>query len=142
PPPPRPPRGPAATPPPARARPGVPARRAHDPTVAPRGLSPVLAVRYLRHRYLDPVTGVRIALDQAIEVSRVHPRFLADIGPRRLPQTVLEIKSTEVEPPAALAVLGGLGARSSSYSKYHAAFRAASASSLAGAHTPLHGQVA
>lgn len=114
----------------------------HDPTVAPRGLTPVLTVRYLRHRYRDPSTGARLALDQAIEVSRVNPRLLASLGARRLPQTVLEIKSSRPEPPPSLHFLAALGAELTSYSKYHAAFEAAATSTLSGAHAPLHGQVA
>lgn len=114
----------------------------HDPTVAPRGLLPVLEVSYLRRRYRDPVTGCRVALDEAIEVTRVNPRLLAGLGRRRLPHTVLEIKSPRAEPPANLHFLRPLGARLTSFSKYQAAFAAAAASTLSNAHSPLHGQVA
>ncbi|MCZ6506576.1 MAG: VTC domain-containing protein, partial [Acidobacteria bacterium] len=39
-----------------------------DPTVAVAGLRPVLVVKYLRHRWVDPVTGARVCLDRSISV--------------------------------------------------------------------------
>ena len=102
----------------------VPALLDNDVTVTARGLTPVLVVRYLRSRYRDPLSDARLCLDRRIQVSRVSAARLAWRGPITLPATVLEIKSSALEPPARLTFLRALGAEATSYSKYHACFEA------------------
>ena len=98
--------------------------RSHGVRVPP--LEPTVVVRYERHRFLEPASGVPINLDRRISVPRSNPRLT---GPRfrgALAEAVLEIKGSGVEElPQPLWSLLRLGCRLGSFSKYAACYAAA-----------------
>ena len=102
----------------------IPSLLPNDPTVSPRGLAPVLVLRYRRRRYLDPLTGSRISLDTRISIGRTNPRLLAGGAHAVLPQLILEIKNSTGRVPVNLHFLRALDAEATSFSKYHAGFAA------------------
>jgi len=59
----------------------------------PRGiLSPVILIRYRRHRFLDPLSGSRLAVDTGIRAADVNRDLMAAAVPVHLETGVLEIK--------------------------------------------------
>lgn len=110
--------------------PGLPALFPAEERVPRTGLFPYLIVRYLRRRFVEPLTGSRVALDTAISVDRVNRRFLGYVHPLPLAATVVEVKNRTGELPANLRSLLRLGARRASFSKYQACFRTALAPRL------------
>lgn len=86
-------------------------------------LSPLFVIRYERHRFLEPASGLRINLDRRIHVPDVNRRMM---GPRLRPaltQAVLEVKgAVGDELPRALHGALRLGCRLSSFSKYAACY--------------------
>lgn len=79
---------------------------------------PVFIVRYRRMRFIDPMTGVRIALDQDIHASQ---RALSCPGPAGSPMlscAVIETKGQLASLPRYLAPLMAMGLRPESFSKY------------------------
>ena len=110
--------------------PGLPALLPGEERVPRTGLFPYLVVRYLRRRFVEPLTGSRVALDTAISVDRVNRRFLGYVRPLALDATVVEVKNSSGELPASLRCLLRLGARRESFSKYAACFEAALAPRL------------
>jgi hypothetical protein len=107
------------------ALPRLPALFPSEERVPKTGLFPYLIVRYLRRRFVEPLSGSRVALDTAISVERVNRRFLGYVHPVPLDATVVEVKNRSGELPASLRSLLRLGARRASFSKYGACFRAA-----------------
>jgi hypothetical protein len=99
----------------------VPLLLEEDPTVALRGLVPVLVVRYRRHRFVDPLSDDRISIDDRITVPRTNPRLLGGSAHVRPRQVVLEVKSSTGRSHLRLGFLKHLGARAAAFSKYHAA---------------------
>ena len=91
--------------------------RAHGVHTPP--LVPVFVLRYERHRFLEPSSGLRINLDRRITVARSHPHVT---GPRfraALAQAVLEVKGARAEElPRPLWLALRLGCRLGSFSKY------------------------
>lgn len=105
--------------------PALPALLPSEERVPRSGLFPYLVVRYLRRRYVEPLSRSRVSLDTAIALDRVNRRFLGYVHPLALAASVVEVKNTSGELPAALRCLLRLGARRASYSKYGACFQAA-----------------
>lgn len=99
-----------------------------DPTVAIRGLKPILVVRYRRRRWNDPTTGSRVSLDQAISVPRVNPGVLPRSRSVDLPHIVLEIKNASGMAPPNLHFVKALKGETSSFSKYFECFKAVTSS--------------
>ncbi len=89
-------------------------------------LVPVFVIRYERHRFLEPSSGLRINLDRRITVARSHPHLT---GPRfraALAQAVLEVKGAHAkELPRPLWPALRLGCRLGSFSKYATCYAAA-----------------
>ena len=112
--------------------PSLPALLPDEERVAKTGLFPYFVVRYLRRRFVEPLTGSRVALDTAISVERVNRRFLGYVHPVPLETSVVEVKNNTGELPPALRGLLRLGARRVSYSKFGACFQAALAPRVGG----------
>lgn len=110
----------------------LPARLPAEERVPAARLFPYLVVRYLRRRFVEPLSGSRVSLDTRIAVERVNRRFLGNPHPVALAASVVEVKNLTGELPARLRPLVSLGARRASFSKYEVCFRAALASRLGG----------
>jgi hypothetical protein len=97
---------------------GLPARLAEQGVVLRADWQPMLALRYRRRRFVEPLSGARISLDSDIAAVRVNHRFLyaRHLGP--LPVAVLEVKGQAEELPGPLRALLPLGLRKQSMSKY------------------------
>jgi hypothetical protein len=83
------------------------------------GLQPACVIAYRRKRYIDMLSGLRIALDYEIQGLHpgpgLHPRGLTG----RSPLAVLEVKGIHArELPSSLYSLTSLGVKKSSFSKY------------------------
>ncbi len=89
-------------------------------------LVPVFVIRYERHRFLEPSSGLRVNLDRRITVTSSHPHVT---GPRfrvALTQAVLEVKGARAEElPRPLWPALRLGCRLGSFSKYATCYAAA-----------------
>ena len=86
-------------------------------------LDPLFVVRYERHRFSDPSTGVRINLDRRIHVPTVNPETRCACRQPALPHAVLEVKGRGVdELPRALHPVLLLGCRLGSFSKYSSCY--------------------
>ncbi len=83
---------------------------------------PVLLVRYERRRFIEPTSGMRVALDTDICVPAVSRA--ARLVPRSLPlpTSVFELKGTRDHLPERLRSLPSFGFRKSSFSKYRACY--------------------
>jgi len=79
-------------------------------------LMPLLVVEYERFRFIDPLSGSRIALDSGIVCSRANPAYLA-AAPAAIAAGVLEVKGGLDTLPACLAPLER-HLRKQSFSKY------------------------
>jgi hypothetical protein len=109
---------------------GLPALLPADGREPSGSLFPVLIVRYLRRRFVEPLTGSRISLDTAISLHRLNRRLLGYLHPAPVGPTIVEVKNREGELPARLHCLQQLGGRLDSFSKYAVCFRAALAPRL------------
>jgi len=98
----------------------VPALLAACGQPVPAELRPVFRGRFHRRRWVEPASGVRVALDTAIAAVEVasHLGGGATAGP--LPCAVVEIKGAVSGLPAPLRPLLALGCRRASFSKYAA----------------------
>jgi hypothetical protein len=83
-------------------------------------LCPVVKITYLRYRFIEPLTGQRVALDCRIKSTMVGPRPGAGEKELELDGAVLEIKGTSFELPATLRRMGMLDVDWSQFSKYSA----------------------
>ena len=88
-----------------------------DPSLRARALVPLLVVQYQRSRFVDPITGARVALDTEICVRQANPQFLPHVHPVMLPLGVLETKGVDRQLPATLEALA-LHFRRETFSKY------------------------
>ncbi len=97
---------------------GLPHRLAETGVVLRSDWQPMLALRYRRRRFIEPLTGTRISLDSDIAAVRVNHRFLFSrhLGP--LPIAVMEVKGHADELPGTLHPLLQFGLRKQSLSKY------------------------
>ena len=102
---------------------GVPALLAGAGEAAPAGLRPAVHLTYRRERFVEPASGLRIALDSEITALRIADWAAAAPGIRRLPGNLrspflVELKGGSRDLPPALAALAALGGRRESFSKY------------------------
>ncbi len=76
----------------------------------PASLAPVLSLRYVRHRFVDPRTSSRLTVDEAIAVDRVNPQRLHGRSTGRLPRGGRRIQGPPRRPaqsPRGAAALRG-----------------------------------
>ena len=90
--------------------------------VAPDDYRPVLLVRYRRHRFIEPHTGLRASLDTGIHAPAVSRTEGLTPNPLPLPVAVFEFKGQRDHLPESLQVLTTVGFRKSSFSKYAACY--------------------
>lgn len=108
-------------------------RRLDDPIfasfpalLAPRGVilssawRPMLALRYRRRRFLEPMSHTRISVDTEIQCAGVNERYLFARSQGPLSVAVIEVKGFADALPPRLAPLLAFGARKQSMSKYAA----------------------
>ncbi len=81
-------------------------------------LEPYIQVSYIRKRFVEPMTGTRINLDNCIRVARSNPLLLPPPCIAELPMGVVEIKGNSPHPPDSLSYLTRNLARKTSFSKY------------------------
>jgi len=81
-------------------------------------LRPLLELCYRRRRFVDPASGVRIALDTGIRVVRVNSEVLSRFDPAPLRSAVLEAKGADAKTPDFFGPLVAFGCRRSAFSKY------------------------
>lgn len=86
--------------------------------VLPMSLHPAFQLNYIRHRFIDPLTGARLAVDRNIHISRVNSRMIQSSNPTSLPDGVFELKYENSILPDWLHQLTALGCRKGSFSKY------------------------
>jgi len=79
---------------------------------------PIFIIAYRRTRFIDPMTGVRIALDQDIHASRHTLSCPGPTGSPFLTFAVIETKGQLATLPRYLAPLMTMGMRPESFSKY------------------------
>lgn len=96
----------------------LPARFRAAGVPVPPGLVPLLSIGYLRHRFVDRASGVRVALDSDIRVEKVNSRVVPVLPTVRPALAVVEAKGVAGEPPPSLRRLADLGCRRASFSKF------------------------
>ncbi|MBE9527956.1 MAG: VTC domain-containing protein [Proteobacteria bacterium] len=84
----------------------------------PKFFSPVIQIKYQRIRFIEPKSGLQVALDTAIEVTAVNERLVPGSMPTKTTKAVLEIKGAEHIWPSALKSLETFPLRSMSFSKF------------------------
>ena len=84
-------------------------------------LLPMLRIRYLRRRFLEPLSQARIAIDTAIRCDAVNSAFVRGVVPVQLDSCVLEVKG---DPSSGSPAIEGIRGRlvSTSFSKYARCF--------------------
>ena len=83
---------------------------------------PVLLVRYRRHRFIEPHTGLRASLDRDIHAPAASRAAGLTPNPLPLPTTVFELKGRRDRLPESLGTVTALGFRKTSFSKYAACY--------------------
>ena len=81
-------------------------------------LYPVMQISYRRSRFIDPLSGARLALDCDIHVSRINRRLISDFKPTSLPVAVFECKEKTGILPDWLHQVNAFGGRKGAFSKY------------------------
>jgi len=84
-------------------------------------LVPMLVVQYERQRFVDPSTGIRVAVDTNIRCPSVNRRFVRGTPPAYVPACVLEIKGGARDLPAWFMPLRQ-HVRKDAFSKYTSCF--------------------
>jgi hypothetical protein len=90
-----------------------------DPRLQGVPLVPMFLVQYRRRRFIDPITGVRVALDTAVRCLGANPAFLSRAEPVTIPCGVLETKGALRELPAIMSPIAPY-LRKDAFSKYAA----------------------
>ena len=88
-----------------------------DESLQGHPLVPLIVVQYERFRFIEPLTGCRIALDTAIRCPTANPAIFTGLHPVRLPVGVLETKGELRELPITLLPISG-HLRREAFSKY------------------------
>jgi len=87
-------------------------------------LLPVVAISYWRHRFVEPRTGFRVALDSHVRSSLVMPGIGRGERGLELPGAVIEIKGPTIDLPSSLQQAAGLGSSWTRHSKYSSSLEA------------------
>jgi len=81
--------------------------RACELDYVPAGiLVPILLVQYERHRFVEPRSGSRVAVDTNIRCTQVNPAFIPRLPPVFLDAGVLEVKGPHRELPGSFHAIG------------------------------------
>lgn len=70
--------------------------------IPPGILVPMLLIQYDRHRYVDPESGSRIAVDTNIRCTRTNAAYVPGVPPVHLEAGVLEVKGPDTGLPRVL----------------------------------------
>jgi len=81
-------------------------------------LLPVIMIRYERYRFIEPLSGARISLDQDITVPKFNRRVLPQGREVTLRTAVVEVKGESTTLPTSLRWLTNFGLRKAAFSKY------------------------
>jgi hypothetical protein len=81
-------------------------------------LKPIIVISYLRHRFNEMQTGMRVCLDYDISASVVAPELGRQARGVRLEGGVLEVKGATTELPVTLRYMRLLDIDWSRFSKY------------------------
>lgn len=93
--------------------------RARECGYVPRGpLFPMLAIHYLRHRFVEPRMAARVSLDSQISSTIFDRRFFPAAGVRTLRHGVLEVKSKTGDLPRSFLQMRNFLNKKDSFSKY------------------------
>ncbi len=93
--------------------------RARECGYVPLGpLFPMIAIQYLRHRFVEPRAAARISLDSQISSTVFDHRFFPVAGARTLRHGVLEVKSKTGDLPRSFLAVRNFLNRKDSFSKY------------------------
>lgn len=90
--------------------------------VCPQTLHPVFQINYFRSRFIEPLTGARLAVDSDIHVTRVNRRMVSRENLAPLPEAVFELKGKSGTLPDWLYQVSALGCQKGSFSKYSACY--------------------
>ncbi len=85
-------------------------------------LYPVFQINYCRSRFVEPLTGARLAVDGNIHVTRINRQMVNRENFVPLPDAVFELKSQSCILPDWLHQVNALGCRKGSFSKYSACY--------------------
>ncbi len=91
---------------------------------SPKLLQPVIAISYWRERFVEPRTGLRVALDSRIRSSAVMPGIGRGERDLELSGAVIEVKGPSVDLPHCLRQVAELGSSWTRYSKYSSSLEA------------------
>lgn len=83
-----------------------------------RTIVPVFQISYVRHRFIDRLTGARLAVDYDISVPRTNPGMVKTRKITALSSGVFECKSSLVDLPDWLHGITLFGCRKGAFSKY------------------------
>jgi hypothetical protein len=91
---------------------------------SPGRLQPVVVISYWRHRFVEPRTGFRVAVDSHIRSSMVMPGIGRGERDLELPGAVIEVKGPSADLPHCLRDVAELGSSWTRYSKYSSSLEA------------------
>ncbi|WP_205243371.1 VTC domain-containing protein [Desulfobulbus alkaliphilus] len=87
-------------------------------------LFPAFQVSYTRRRFIDPLTGARLCVDQDIHVPRTNPLMISTTRPVCMPVGVVEYKQQGYDDfPDWLSQINAFQGRRAAFSKYLASFQ-------------------
>ncbi|MBN1632069.1 MAG: VTC domain-containing protein [Thermoleophilia bacterium] len=90
----------------------------------PGRLVPVVAISYWRRRFVEPRTGLRVALDSRISSTMIMPGIGRGERGLELPGAVIEVKGATMDLPPSLRQAADLGSSWTRYSKYSSSLEA------------------
>ncbi len=105
----------------------LPDRAAGTGLRLPSPLRPAFLLSYRRERFIEPGSGLRVALDRDIHVKQTYSALLPTARRPRLPAAVLEIKGLDRPLPPVFQRLRLLGCRRETFSKYAECYAALAA---------------
>ena len=94
----------------------------HAPELAGHDVAPKLLVRYLRHRYIEPFSDSRVALDSQITAQTVSFGHTLAAKRIQLDTAVLEVKGHHEDLPQLLRRLNASNLKKAAFSKYYECF--------------------
>ncbi|MBM9603737.1 VTC domain-containing protein [Desulfopila inferna] len=87
-----------------------------------RSILPAFQISYVRHRFVEPLSGARLAVDSEIHVPRINPMMVKRNWKEPLNVGVFEFKSSSMDLPDRLHGITVFGCRKGSFSKYSNCF--------------------